>query len=198
MEKRRGLLYNIEKGVCCAVKKLLIVVDYQNDFVSGALGFPQAAALEENICAKITAYRCAGDQVVYTMDTHGPNYPETQEGKKLPVPHCLEGTEGWQLYGRVRPLLEGCPMFRKPVFGSGELFAYLQKHPFSSIELAGVVSNICVISNAVLARTAQPEAEILVDAACTASHDPALHEKALDVMAGLQVSILHRDAPAGA
>ena len=180
------------------MSRLLVVVDMQKDFVDGALGTKEAQAIVSAVKRKIEEYQAAGDPVVFTMDTHGPDYLATQEGKKLPVPHCLEGTEGWQLYGRVRPLLEGCPMFRKPVFGSGELFAYLQKHPFSSIELAGVVSNICVISNAVLARTAQPEAEILVDAACTASHDPALHEKALDVMAGLQVSILHRDAPAGA
>ena len=90
------------------MKKLLVVVDYQNDFVSGSLGFPKAAQLEEAIIKKIEDYRAAGDDVVFTLDTHGPDYLSTQEGKNLPVEHCIKGTDGWQLYGKVAALAEGC------------------------------------------------------------------------------------------
>lgn len=173
------------------MKKLLIVVDYQNDFVNGSLGFSGADALEGPICEKIRAYQAAGDDVVYTLDTHGEDYDQTQEGRKLPIAHCVRGTQGWQLYGETAELLKGCRKFEKPVFGSAELFDFLRKTPYSSIELCGLVSNICVVSNAVLARTAQPEAEIVVDAACTGSGDSALHEAVLNVLAGLQVTVLH-------
>ncbi|HIS79426.1 cysteine hydrolase family protein [Anaeromassilibacillus sp. An200] len=173
------------------MKKLLVVVDYQNDFVNGSLGFPGAEALEETICEKIRAYQKAGNDVVCTLDTHGEDYSETQEGHKLPIPHCLRGTQGWELYGKTAELLKDCRKFEKPVFGSAGLFEFLRETPYSSIELCGLVSNICVISNAVLARTAQPEAEIVVDAACTASNDPALNEAVLRVLEGLQVTVLH-------
>ena len=173
------------------MKKLLVVVDYQNDFVNGSLGFPGAEALEETICEKIRAYQKAGNDVVCTLDTHGEDYSETQEGHKLPIPHCLRGTQGWELYGKTAELLKDCRKFEKPVFGSAGLFEFLRETPYSSIELCGLVSNICVVSNAVLARTAQPEAEIVVDAACTASNDPALNEAVLRVLEGLQVTVLH-------
>ena len=173
------------------MKKLLVVVDYQNDFVNGSLGFPGAEALEEAICEKIRAYQKAGNDVVCMLDTHGEDYSETQEGHKLPIPHCLRGTQGWELYGKTAELLKDCRKFEKPVFGSAGLFEFLRETPYSSIELCGLVSNICVISNAVLARTAQPEAEIVVDAACTASNDPALNEAVLRVLEGLQVTVLH-------
>ena len=173
------------------MKKLLIVVDYQNDFVSGSLGFEAAKRIEDAVCEKIRAYQAAGDDVVYTLDTHGPSYADTQEGRKLPVAHCLRGTPGWELYGKAADLLRGCPAFEKPVFGSADLFDWLRGREYGSIELCGVVSNICVISNAVLARTALPEAEIAVDAACVASADLLLNREALDVLAGLQATILH-------
>lgn len=165
------------------MKKCLIVVDYQNDFVSGALGFHEAAALEEAIAEKIRQYRKHGDEA---------DYLDTQEGRNLPVAHCLRGTPGHALYGQVAALIqEADRQFHKVTFGSDELYEHLKLTPFASIELAGVVSNICVISNAVLAKTAQPETPILVDARCTASNDANLHEAVLRVMAGLQVRILN-------
>ncbi len=174
------------------MKKCLIVVDYQNDFVSGALGFPEAAALEEAIAEKIRQYRKHGDEVMFTFDTHEADYLDTQEGHNLPVAHCLRGTPGHALYGQVAALIQETDRrFRKVTFGSDELYEYLKATPFASIELAGVVSNICVISNAVLAKTAQPETPILVDARCTASNDTGLHEATLRVMAGLQVRIIN-------
>lgn len=173
--------------------KLLIVVDYQKDFVDGALGFPQAVALEQNILDKIAAYRQAGDTVAFTFDTHGEEYLSTQEGQHLPIPHAIADTAGWKLYGKVADAIRpGDPCFRKPAFGSAELFDYLRQHEFDRIELVGVVSSICVISNAMLAKTAQPETPVVVDAACTAGADPHLHNAALDVMAGVQIQVVNR------
>ena len=173
------------------MKKLLIVVDYQKDFVDGALGFPGAEKLAGPIQNKIEVYRAAGDEVVFTFDTHGPDYLQTQEGKNLPVSHCLEGSEGWGLYPPLT-VAEGEKVFRKPTFGSADLFDYLRSNAYESIELVGLVSSICVISNAVLVKAALPEARVSVDARCTACADPAMNEKALDVMEGLQVAVTNR------
>ena len=173
------------------MQKCLIVVDYQNDFVSGSLGYPESAALEQNIAAKILEYRNRGDEIIFTLDTHGGDYLQTQEGKNLPVPHCIENTPGHALYGQIANLRrEGDQAFRKNTFGSEALFRYLKENRFESIELIGVVSNICVISNAILAKTAQPQTPILVDSACTASNDAHLHRAGLEVMAGLQITVI--------
>jgi len=176
------------------MKKCLIVVDYQNDFVTGSLGFPQAVELEDAIADKIAQYRQAGDEVLFTFDTHTGEYLLTREGRYLPVPHCIGGTEGHKLFGRVGELVrEDDWCFIKYTFGSDALFDFLRKNSFSHIELVGVVTNICVISNAVLCRTAQPETDVSVDAACCASNDPALGEKALDVMESLHIQVTGRE-----
>ncbi len=173
------------------MKKLLVVVDYQKDFVSGSLGFKGAEVLDTAICQKIDTYRQEGSQVVFTFDTHTEGYMSTQEGQNLPVPHCIQGTPGWELYGQTAQRLQPQDkVFYKPVFGSAELFDYLRKGEYTQIELVGLVSNICVLSNAVLAKTALPEAKIIVDGACTASHDPALHAAAMQVLQGLQITVL--------
>ena len=171
------------------MKKLLIVVDYQKDFVDGALGFPGAEKLAGPIQERIEAYRTAGDEVVFTFDTHPENYMETQEGKNLPVPHCVEGSAGWELYPPLK-VKEGEKVFCKKTFGSSELMDYLRENTYEQIELAGLVSSICVISNAVIAKAAQPETPIVLDSKLTAGHDPELHEAAMKVMAGLQIKIL--------
>ncbi|WP_139651000.1 cysteine hydrolase family protein [Raoultibacter phocaeensis] len=185
------------------MKKLLIVVDYQNDFVDGTLGFPGAELLEERIAAKIDEYREAGNDICFTLDMHGKSYLDTLEGTNLPVEHCIEGTPGSDLYGSIAERVGACDLvFEKPTFGSKELFyrlAGIQKaadevgtKPFASIELVGLVSNICVIANAVLAKTACPEVPIIVDASCTDSFDRALQDKAFDVMEGLQIQVINR------
>lgn len=171
--------------------RLLIVVDFQKDFVDGALGFAAAAALDAKIAARVREYQAAGDMVVYTLDTHGADYLQTQEGRELPVAHCLRGEAGWELYGETAGLLAACRGFEKPTFGSEALFDWLRGEEFASIELCGLVSNICVLSNAVLAKCAQPEAEIIVDAELTDSFDPALQAAALAVLAGLQVRVIN-------
>ena len=175
------------------MKKILIVVDYQNDFVSGSLGFEQAKSLEPAIVQKIKEYRSGGHTVAFTYDTHSQDYLSTQEGSLLPIPHCIRGTQGWQLYGAVAQLLQpGDPVFYKETFGSLDLAQFLHKNQFVKVELVGLVSNICVLSNAVLAKAALPQAQIVVDAACTLAADRSIHEKALDVLAGVQVTVLNR------
>jgi nicotinamidase-related amidase len=172
------------------MKRCLIVVDYQNDFVSGSLGFPGAETLDVLIAEKIQKYRSRGDIVIFTYDTHEADYLKTQEGKNLAVPHCIRGTAGHDLYGETAKMAQDSDKrFYKPTFGSDELYEYLKTTSFERIELVGLVSNICVISNAVLAKTAQPETPIVVDADCTASHDPKLHQAAIDVMKGLQIRV---------
>ena len=129
------------------MKRALIVVDYQRDFVTGSLGFPGAVALAERIAKKIAAYHKSGDVVLFTMD----DYLKTQEGKHLPVPHCIKGTAGHTLVPEVAEQVEPQDLFfEKDTFGSTNLFVYLRTQQYASIELVGVVSSICVLSNAVL------------------------------------------------
>ncbi len=175
------------------MSRALIVVDYQVDFVSGSLGFAEAKELDEVIVQKIADARAHGDQVLFTLDTHTNRYLHTQEGRLLPVVHCVRESEGWQLYGKTAGArLPEDSVFEKSSFGSAALFHYLEEHSFSEIELCGLVSNICVLSNAILAKTALPEAKIVVDAAATGAADPAMNQKALDVLAGVQIEIIPR------
>lgn len=172
------------------MKKCLIVVDYQVDFVVGTLGFEKAEKLDEIISKKIINYRNNGDDVVFTLDTHQQNYMDTYEGSHLPVAHCIIGTEGHKIYGKTATLQNDCDKcFYKSTFGSAELFDYLRQNEYESIELCGVVTNICVISNAVLAKTAQPEIDIIVDSKAVASNDDVLNNKALEVMKSFQIMV---------
>ncbi|HJJ36054.1 MAG TPA: cysteine hydrolase [Methanocorpusculum sp.] len=172
---------------------LLVVTDFQHDFIDGALGFPKALELEAPIVEKIQKYRAAGDEVIFTLDTHFPDYLSTQEGKKLPVVHCVKGTWGHQLYGKVAEMvLPTDKVFEKHAFPAPQIFEYLKTKTYESIEFVGLVSSICVISNAILAKAAAPETEIIVDAACTSTFDESLNEKALDVMDNLQITIINR------
>lgn len=177
------------------MKKLLIVVDYQNDFVNGALGCPQAATLEHGIADKIREYRAMGGdaQIIFTMDTHDRHYMDSQEGKNLPVPHCMDGEDGWQLYGEVAGLKgEHDLVFSKPTFGSLELADYLRNRgsEYESVEFCGVVTNICVISNMAVVKAAMPDVPQIVNANLVASNDDALQEAALKVMESLHVQVI--------
>lgn len=175
------------------MKRLLVVVDYQNDFVSGALGFEKAKALCPAIAAKIEEYRMQNDEIVFTMDTHGQDYLQTQEGKNLPVEHCIQGTQGWELYSGIAPLKQPEDVcFHKGSFGSQALYAYVKERSYQSIELCGVVSNICVLSNAVLCKTAAPQTPVIVDANCTASNDDRLNEQALHILQSIQVQVINQ------
>ena len=175
------------------MKKLLIVIDYQKDFVSGALGFEGADSIEENICRKIAQYREEEQEIVYTLDTHDEDYPNTPEGKNLPVPHCYVNTEGWQLSGEVaQALTTQDVVFIKPTFGSLELGNYLKENMYDYVELCGLVSYICVFSNALIAKAALPYAEIVVDAAASNGPDKSMEEKAYDVLENLHIKVLNR------
>ena len=173
------------------MKKCLIVIDYQIDFVTGALGFEKAVSLDEKIAEKIQSYRKNGDEIIFTYDTHNDDYLSTQEGKNLPISHCIKGTEGHGLFGKTATLKKDeNKCFYKPTFGSAELFDYLREQKYESMELCGIVSNICVISNAVLVKTAQPETEIIVDTNCIASNDDNLNNSAIDVMKSIQIKVI--------
>lgn len=180
-------------------KKVLVVVDYQKDFVDGALGFESAKNLDEGITALMKEY--AEDEnglIICTFDTHGEDYLDTQEGKKLPVEHCIACTDGWSLYGEAEMVEIMYPMkctrIKKPTFGSMELGRRLgiindYQGGIESITFVGVVTNMCVISNAVIAKAACPEAEIIIKKDLVDSFDKELHQKALDVMASMQMTI---------
>lgn len=165
-----------------SMENYLFVIDYQKDFVDGALGFPGAENLDGPIAEKIRAY--GPGRVYFTRDTHFPDYLTTREGKNLPVEHCIQGSRGWQIYGQTALALEdvGARAIDKLSFGmdtSDPAVAAVLPERADRIELVGLVSNICVVSNA-------------VDAACTDSFDKALHEKVLDVLSGFQVEVINR------
>lgn len=179
------------------MSKLLVVVDYQKDFVDGSLGFPGAEKLDEGIAAKVMNH---DGPVIYTMDTHPENYLEMREGRALPVDHCIKGTQGWEVFGETKKALAqvGAKGLEKRSFGLSpqELTAMkeelFQNECFEEIELVGLVTNICIISNAVIFQAAYPETQIIVDGSLCASFDHELHEKTLDVLTGLQVRVLNR------
>lgn len=171
--------------------KALVVVDYQVDFVNGALGFPGAEKLEPLILAKIEECRKSGGQVIFTLDTHGENYLDTAEGKKLPVPHCIKGTPGHALYGKTAGAVTPEDIvIEKPAFGSLELADLLRHISPEEVELCGLVTDICVISNAVIAKAALPESRVVVDSSACATADRSAHERALAVMRGVQIDVI--------
>ena len=177
------------------MKKILVVVDMQNDFIDGALGTKEAEQIVEPVMHKIKEYNTGN--IYATRDTHGEDYLSTQEGKNLPVEHCIKGTHGWQVYGETAKALAemDAKAIDKLVFGmdvTDPATAAVLPETADEIELVGLVSNICVVSNAVVLQSKYPEATIIVDAACTDSFDKTLHEKVLDVLSGFQVKVINR------
>lgn len=172
------------------MKKILVVIDMQNDFIDGALGTKEAEAIVDNVIAKIREY--PADCIYATRDTHQENYLETLEGKKLPVAHCIEGTEGWKLNSKVEEALKGAVIMNKPAFGSPELVDMLAAEAAGQdieIELVGLCTDICVVSNAILLKARLPEVNIAVDASCCAGVTPESHSAALQVLQMCQVDI---------
>ena len=191
-------------------KKLLVVVDYQNDFVTGSLGNPHALALREGILNKVKEYAQNQDEVWFTKDTHEVNYLQTLEGTNLPVEHCIRGSWGCEIDSFV---LEGLKdLFLDSRNSAGDRFPFKViekgnfpisvrtaaeiynecKEEYEDITLCGVVTNICVISNAIILRSIFPETLIYVDASLCASNDPELHNKALDVLESMQFKVVNR------
>lgn len=173
------------------MKKLLIVVDYQKDFVNGALPCGEAAEkLEQRICNKIAAYRAAGDEVLFLKDTHpAEEYPGTREAESFP-PHCLKGTPGWELYGTVREMAEGAAVLEKPSFGAAQLPQLEIVRQADAYEVVGVATNVCVLHNVVILYNFFKDRPISVDAQCCASFDERLHDNAIEIMRGFGVTIL--------
>ncbi|MBQ3068845.1 MAG: cysteine hydrolase [Clostridia bacterium] len=166
------------------MKKTLIVVDMQNDFIDMALGTPEAQAIVPRVKAKIEAYLANGDEVLFTRDTHGEDYLDTPEGTKLPVVHCVKGTKGWQIAdGLYR---EGCRIIDKPQFG----WPHWDREAFEAVELVGLCTDICVVSNALILKAQHPSVPIAVDASCCAGVTPESHEAALKTMAMCQIDML--------
>lgn len=172
------------------MKKLLVVVDMQKDFIDGALGTKEALAIVKPAEDYIRKSIEAGIEVVFTRDTHHEDYMQTQEGKKLPVRHCIEKSDGWQLCDELKPLAEGRMIFDKPAFGSTRLQEYAASQCFDEIILLGLCTDICVISNAMLVKAALPEAVIKVVADCSAGVTPESHDNALKAMSMCQIEIV--------
>ena len=172
------------------MRKILIVIDMQNDFIDAALGTPEAVSIVEAVKDKIRSY--APENVIATMDTHGENYMETQEGKYLPIPHCIKGSEGWKIRTGIAALLEGAKIYEKPTFGSTALAADLKElsgREEIELELVGLCTDICVASNALLLKAFMPEVKISVDAACCAGVTPEKHLAALETMRSCQIQV---------
>lgn len=170
--------------------KLLIVVDMQHDFVDGVFGTPEARAIVPAVAAKVHEYIKNGDKVIYTRDTHFDNYLDTAEGKNLPVPHCIKFSEGWQIVPEVYEF--GSPVVDKTTFGytGWNVFPVGGIENYESIELVGVCSSICVISNALILKSIYPETPIMVDSHCCACVSPESHKNALAAMAMCHINII--------
>ncbi|MGI6004308.1 MAG: cysteine hydrolase family protein [Christensenellales bacterium] len=176
------------------MKDVLIVVDMQRDFVDGALGTEEARRIVPALARRIRGF---DGRVILTMDTHDEDYPDTQEGKNLPVPHCVKGSDGWRLDPDIRRAVnarqESVTIFEKPAFASTELALYLKEmnrtEGVASVELAGLCTDVCVISNAILVKAFLPEVPVKVNAVLCAGVTPQRHLAALEAMAACQVMI---------
>lgn len=173
--------------------KVLVVVDMQNDFIHGTLGSKEAVEILPIVQKKILEYRQHGFPVVFTRDTHHENYLETQEGKNLPVPHCIYNTKGWEIASQLN--VAASKVVNKPTFGSMELVQYIgTQYPEMEIEIVGLCTDICVISNAIILKASFPETKITVDASCCAGVTPGTHKNALEAMKLCQISIVNEQA----
>ena len=173
------------------MRKILVVIDMQNDFIDAALGTKEAVAIVDAVKEKIRSYS-AGD-IFVTMDTHTPDYLETQEGRNLPVVHCVRGTEGWRIRPDIEALLKGAKIYEKPTFGSWKMAQDLREISETeeiSVEMIGLCTDICVVSNALLLKAAMPEVEISVDASCCAGVTPEKHLAALETMRSCQIRVI--------
>ena len=164
--------------------KTLIVVDMQNDFIDGALGTKEAQAIVPNVKKKIEEYKSRGDEIIFTRDTHEANYLETNEGKHLPVEHCIYGTHGWEIADGLE--VENCSYVNKPTFG----WINWNTHSFKEVEIVGLCTDICVVSNALILKAMFPEINITVDVSCCAGVTPESHNAALTTMKMCQINVI--------
>lgn len=175
------------------MRKILVVVDMQKDFVDGALGSNEAVAIVDNVVNKINEF---DGEIIVTYDTHQNNYKETREGKYLPVPHCIKDTDGWQLNDKVQEVLnkKGYRVIHKPTFGSTRLVEMFKEYEYdekdTEVTLIGLCTDICVVSNAMLLKANYPEMDITVDASCCAGVTPESHNAALTTMKMCQINVI--------
>ena len=169
-------------------KVALVVIDMQNDFIDGALKNDAAIAIVDKVAEKVNVCRNVGIPIIFTRDTHYENYMETVEGKNLPVPHCIKDTEGWQITSKIE-VLETDKIIDKPTFGSLELADYLATLDLDEIEVIGVCTDICVISNVMIIKAKFPEKEIYVDEECCAGVTPESHKNELSAMRMCHINV---------
>ena len=168
--------------------KTLIVIDMQNDFITGPLGTPEAQAIVPNVKKKIEDYKARGDKIIFTRDTHYSDYLKTQEGKYLPVPHCVHGTPGWCIADELGSGVDHA-VIDKRTFGFADWYYWVEADT-ESIEIVGVCTDICVVSNALILKTQLPKTKIIVDASCCAGVTPEKHKAALEVMKSCQIEVV--------
>ena len=174
------------------MRRILVVIDMQNDFIDGALGTAEAVAIVPKVVEKIGQYDPWN--IYLTRDTHYENYLETQEGRNLPVEHCIKDTDGWQLRAEVAEAAKGATIIDKPTFGSVELAGKLMvelAQEALELEVVGLCTDICVVSNALLLKAAMPEVPITVDASCCAGVTPEKHRAALETMRSCQIHVIN-------
>ena len=165
------------------MKKTLIVIDMQNDFIDMALGTKEAVAIVPNVKEKIKQYLQNGDEIIFTRDTHNEDYLNTLEGKKLPVPHCIKGTKGWEIAEGL--YVEGCKIIDKPNFG----WPHWDKEELEWVEIVGLCTDICVVSNALIIKSMFPNAQVKVDGLCCAGVTVDSHKAALTTMRMCQIDV---------
>ena len=166
------------------MKKTLIVVDMQKDFIDGALGTEEAVGIVENVKKKIESYQQQGAEIIFTRDTHQKDYLNTNEGKYLPVEHCIEGTKGWEIWEGLE--VPGAVYVNKPTFG----YLDWKDYNLEEVELVGLCTDICVVSNALILKAVYPEMKVTVDASCCAGVTPESHMAALTTMKMCQVEVI--------
>jgi nicotinamidase-related amidase len=172
------------------MKRLLVVVDYQNDFIDGALGFSGADNIEGSIIELIKEFESKDEDIVFTVDTHLSDYMDTNEGANLPVPHCIKGSDGWKIRNSLTPYIKDNKVFEKHTFGSSELGLFIKEKNYDEIVLCGLVSDICVATNALIAKSfAGPCAKIRIVRSATSSFDLGMQEKTFDVLKHLHIII---------
>ena len=188
-------MFYIVEGNRMTEKRFLIVVDMQNDFIDGALGTKEAQAMVSAAAARIRECKAEGYTIIATLDTHEENYMDTREGKHLPVPHCIRNTAGWRIRPEIMDALgDDAILVEKPTFGSVRLPEIIREQCGGDvpavIELLGLCTDICVVSNALLLKAAFPETDFTVHADCCAGVTPAKHEAALETMRSCQIEVV--------
>lgn len=171
------------------MKNVLIVIDMQNDFIDGAIGSCEAQAIVDNVAKKINEYKVRGDEIIFTKDTHFEDYLSTNEGKNLPIEHCIKGTKGWEISNKLDTA--NCKIIEKPTFGYTEWQKHLSKEDDLAIEFVGLCTDVCVVSNAIIIKAQFPNAHLKVDASCCAGITPQTHASALATMQSCQIEIIN-------